>query len=150
MASINVSKDKSKLFLDFRFRNICVRKQAELKGCPVNCKRAQNLLDREQAEIMLGQFDYRATFPNSSKLQKLEATAQIFQSSVAKNPAKSAFASLWFEESKELWRKSYTVAVANTEMLFLVYSRVVPNLTQQDSSEANNLLLRILNHPHFH
>ena len=55
MASINVSKDKSKLFLDFRFRNICVRKQAELKGCPVNCKRAQNLLDREQAEIMLGQ-----------------------------------------------------------------------------------------------
>ena len=83
MSSINVRKDKSKLFLDFRFRNIRCREQTELKDTPVNRKRAQNLLNRVQAEIMLGQFDYRATFPNSSNLQKLDATAQVIQNSVA-------------------------------------------------------------------
>jgi len=34
---------------------------------------------------------------------------------------------------------------ANTEMLFRVYSRFVPNLTRQDGSLANNLFLNILN-----
>lgn len=73
MASINVRKETGKLYLDFRFRNIRCREQTELKDTPANRKRAQNLMDKVQAEIMLGQFDYRATFPNSSNLKKIEA-----------------------------------------------------------------------------
>ncbi|GAA0856284.1 Arm DNA-binding domain-containing protein [Aliiglaciecola litoralis] len=74
MASLNVRKDTGKLYLDFRFRNIRCREQTELKDTPTNRKRLQNLLDRVEAEIMLGQFDYRATFPNSKMLPKLDAT----------------------------------------------------------------------------
>lgn len=70
MASINVRKGTGKLFLDFRFRNIRCREQTELKDRPVNPKRAQGLLDRIQAEIMLGLFDYQKTFPNSFILKK--------------------------------------------------------------------------------
>ncbi|MGO4893173.1 Arm DNA-binding domain-containing protein [Flavobacterium sp. W21_SRS_FM6] len=121
MASISVRKDTGKLFLDFRFRNIRCREQTELKDTPTNRKRAQNLLDRVQAEIMLGLFDYRSTFPNSSNLQKLEATASVIASTVTQLPHMEAFADLWFNENKVLWRKSYTNSVTN-----IIEGRIIP------------------------
>jgi len=121
MASINVRKDTGKLYLDFRYRNIRCREQTDLKDTPVNRKRLQTLLDRVEAEIMLGQFDYRATFPNSRMLVKLDATAQVIQKNQATTPTMNVFAALWFEENQVLWRKSYKVSVAN-----IVQSRIIP------------------------
>jgi integrase len=121
MASINVRKDTGKLFLDFRFRNIRCREQTELKDSPANRKRVQNLLDRVQAEIMLGLFDYRATFPNSPNLQKLDATASVITSSSKQIPNMEVFTDLWFNENKVLWRNSYTDAVTN-----IIEGRIIP------------------------
>lgn len=75
MASINVRKETGKLYLDFRFRNIRYREQTELTDTPANRKKLQNALDRIEAEILLGQFDYEAMFPNSKTIKKLRATA---------------------------------------------------------------------------
>jgi integrase len=85
MASINVRKETGKLYFDFRFRNQRCREQSDLKDTVLNRKRMQIMLDKIQAEIMLGQFDYRATFPNSNLLQKLDAAAQIISAASANN-----------------------------------------------------------------
>lgn len=121
MGSINVRKDTGKLFLDFRFRNIRCREQTELKDTPANRKRAEGLLDRVQAEIMLGLFDYQKTFPNSSNLKRLEATAAVIASSAEQMPLMESFAALWFNENKVQWRKSYIDSVTN-----IVEGRIIP------------------------
>ncbi|MEP4892454.1 MAG: site-specific integrase [Aliiglaciecola sp.] len=125
MASINVRKDTGKIFLDFRFRNIRCREQTELKDTPANRKRAQNLMDKVQAEIMLGQFDYRTTFPNSTNLKKVEACADAIASSSGQIPSMANFAALWFNENKVQWRKSYTTSVTN-----VVEGRIIPYFNQ--------------------
>lgn len=113
MPSINVRKETGKLYLDFRFRNMRCREQTELNDTPANRKRLQVLLDKIQAEILLGQFDYAATFPNSRMLEKLKQTADVISSRSGAIPTFDAFAKTWFEEQKVQWSKSYTASVDN-------------------------------------
>jgi integrase len=121
MASINVRKETGKLYFDFRFRNQRCREQSDLKDTVLNRKRMQIMLDKIQAEIMLGQFDYRATFPNSNMLQKLDAAARIINVANAQVPTTGRFAELWLNESKVQWRDSHTVSV-----LHIVEQRIIP------------------------
>ena len=65
MASINVRKETGKLYIDFRYRNVRCREQTDLTDTKKNRERLQKLVNRIEAEILLGQFDYAATFPNS-------------------------------------------------------------------------------------
>ena len=113
MASINVRKETGKLYLDFRYRNVRCREQTELKDSPANRKRLQVLLDKIQAEILLGQFDYVATFPNSRMLEKLRQTADVIVGYSGNVPTLEAFARTWFEEQKVQWSKSYTTTASN-------------------------------------
>lgn len=113
MPSINVRKETGKLYLDFRFRNMRCREQTELNDTPANRKRLQVLLDKIQAEILLGQFDYAATFPDSRMLEKLKQTADILTSKHEVIPTFESFAKKWFEEKKVEWSKSYTTTVDN-------------------------------------
>ncbi|MEW9798023.1 Arm DNA-binding domain-containing protein [Alteromonas sp. CYL-A6] len=120
MASINVRKETGKLYIDFRYRNIRCREQTELRDTPGNRKRLQTLVDKVEAEILLGQFDYAATFPNSNKLakfQKLDAA----NNSVAVVPTFAEFAQLWFDELSVQWRESYKKTVE-----LLLSSRLIP------------------------
>lgn len=113
MPSINVRKETGKLYLDFRFRNMRCREQTELNDTPANRKRLQVLLDKIQAEILLGQFDYAATFPNSRMLKKLKQTADVVSNRSGAIPTFDAFAKTWFEEQRVQWSKSYTATVDN-------------------------------------
>lgn len=113
MPSINVRKESGKLYLDFRYRNMRCREQTELKDIPENRKRLQALLDKVQAEILLGQFDYAATFPNSRMLQKLSQTAKVIDSYNLNIPTFDSFATTWFNNQKVQWSKSYTTSVSN-------------------------------------
>jgi integrase len=121
MASINVRKETGKLYFDFGFRNQRCREQTDLKDTPTNRKRTQNMLDKIQAEIMLGQFDYRATFPNSKMLKKFDASTQAISGASAKIPILGDFATIWFDENKVQWRKSYIVSVTS-----IVENRIIP------------------------
>lgn len=121
MASINVRKETGKLYFDFRFRNVRCREQSNLKDTPANRKRMQVALDKIQAEIMLGQFNYRETFPKSRMLAKLDATAQVINNAHTQVPSFSEFAELWFKESLPQWRNSHKASVAQ-----IVKGRIIP------------------------
>jgi integrase len=81
----------------------------------------QSVLDKIQAEIMLGQFDYRTMFPQSKMLAKLDATAHAIQSASAQIPLVGDFAMVWFDENKVQWRKSYILSVTS-----IVEQRIIP------------------------
>jgi integrase len=121
MASINVRKETGKLYFDFRFRNVRCREQSDLKDTPANRKRMQVVLDKIQAEIMLGQFNYRETFPKSRMLGKLDATAEVINNAHTQVPSFSEFAELWYQESLPQWRKSHIASVSQ-----IVKGRIIP------------------------
>ncbi|MBU2919622.1 site-specific integrase [Psychrosphaera sp. F3M07] len=120
MASINVRKETRKLYIDFRYRNIRCREQTELNDTAQNRKRLRALLDKIEAEILLGTFNYKETFPNGSAIKKLDAVAQKVQGNSA-IPTVTQFAKTWFQESKVQWRKSYLTTVTN-----IIENRVIP------------------------
>lgn len=119
MASINVRKETGKLYIDFRYRNVRCREQTDLADTKKNRERLQKLVDRIEAEILLGQFDYSATFPNSSmikKIRRIDAAAE----SESLIPTFRQFAKIWFDEKSVEWRQSYKLTVEG-----ILYSRVM-------------------------
>jgi len=121
MASINVRKETGKLYLDFRYRNIRCREQTDLTDTPANRKKLQKVLDRIEAEILLGQFDYEAMFPNSKALKKIKATAQVINSELGEIPKLKDFASLWLSENQVQWSEGH-----KTSVFYIVEHRIVP------------------------
>jgi len=65
MASIRVRKETGLLFFDFRYQGVRCREQSTLKNSPANRRKMKQVLDRIEAEITLGTFEYRKYFPNS-------------------------------------------------------------------------------------
>jgi integrase len=121
MASINARKDTKKLYFDFIFRNTRCREQTDLKDTPANRKLMLAALERIQASILLGQFNYREMFPNSSILKKIDATEMALNSAGTRVPILDDFAELWLNESKVQWRKTHL-----TSVFHIVRERIVP------------------------
>ena len=70
MGSIRVRKNNGKLFIDFRYQNERCREQTLLEDTPVNRRKLEKLLQRIEAEITLGSFDYQKYFPKSAIAKK--------------------------------------------------------------------------------
>lgn len=120
MASINKRQESGKLYLDFRYRNVRCREQTDLADTPVNRRRLQVALDKIQAEILLGCFDYAKTFPNSRLLKKF----QVIETKLAANdeyPKFEVFANTWREEMEVQWRESY-----KTTVCIVLQNRIIP------------------------
>jgi integrase len=113
MASINVRKDTGKLYLDFRFRNQRCREQTKLTDTVANRKKLQKVLDRIEAEITLGCFDYAATFPDSKAIEKIKRTDAALVSNRKKIPNMNEFCDTWYEEVIVDWSIGYQRAVKN-------------------------------------
>ena len=58
MGSIRTRIETGLLFMDFKFQGRRMREQTTLADSPANRKRLQKALDRIEAEIALGGFDY--------------------------------------------------------------------------------------------
>ena len=58
MGSIRARGNPGKLFIDFRYRGVRCREQTLMDDNPSNRRKLQSLLDRIEAEITLGSFDY--------------------------------------------------------------------------------------------
>lgn len=121
MASINVRKDTGRLYFDFRYRNMRCREQTDLKDTPANRKKMQVALERIQASILLGQFNYREMFPNSAMLKKIDATEKALRSTQEQVPTLDDFTELWLNECKVQWRKGHSDSVFH-----IVSNRIVP------------------------
>ena len=116
MASIRCRKASGNLFFDFRFQGKRCREQTLLKDTPANKKKLQLVLDKVEAEITLGIFDYATYFPNSKNVKKFPSSQQL--SSTNNTPIFKDFALIWADEMAAEWRPSH---YQNAMLIFRKY-----------------------------
>ena len=105
MGSVNVRDGK--LYLDFRFKGIRCREQTSHLDNPQNRKRLKTLLDRIEAEIKLGKFDYARYFPESPKVAKFaELIREEKFTRIGNRILFGVFAEIWFAEKQVEWRQT--------------------------------------------
>ena len=149
MGKVRSRSDNGKLFLDFYYRGERCREQTALPDTPANRRKVQRLLDRIEAEIQAGCFDYGATFPASRRALQfsgIQSAPGIDQG--AARPARATavqpedrtprfrdFAETWVCEKEPEWRPSYleTVTVTlNGYLLPAFGNRRVGSITRAD------------------
>ncbi|HCF7642453.1 TPA: DUF3596 domain-containing protein, partial [Pseudomonas aeruginosa] len=112
MGKVRARADNEKLFFDFTYLDKRCREQTTLPDTPANRKKLEKILERIEAEITLGSFDYATYFPQSSKVQefaRLQAGCAIL-----KTPPFRDFAERWFDEKRVEWRDTHTTTVRRT------------------------------------
>ncbi|MEH6576943.1 MAG: DUF3596 domain-containing protein [Amphritea sp.] len=130
MGSISVRKNGN-LFFDFRYQGIRCREYTKLADSSVNRKRMQKVLDKVEAEITLGVFNYSSYFP-SSKLAKRfsQDVSNIIESTVpvqSKTPLFKNFAEEWLDENQIRWKRSYQRIIRGT-----MDSKLIPHFGDQE------------------
>ncbi len=125
MASIRCRKASGNLFFDFRYLGKRCREQTLLKDTPTNKKKLQLLLDKIEAEITLGRFDYATYFPNSANVKKFPSLNQT--NNVNETPIFKDFAQIWADEMAAEWRTSH---YENTMLIFRKY--IFPDFAQKE------------------
>jgi len=130
MASIQVRKETGNLIIDFYYKGGRCREQTALQDTPSNRKKVQKVLERIDAEIVAGTFEYKRYFQNSRNAQKFEAQLEQAESpvsqavktavkgssdaqniGVASTPLLRDFAEVWFSEKVVEWRRSHTKTI---------------------------------------
>jgi integrase len=107
MSMATIRPRSGKLFVDFRYRNIRCREQTIFDDTPANQKKLQVIIDKMEAEITLGIFDYGAYFPKSPKAAEMAQLKDRIDAVSSKVPKFAEFSSLWFSERQIEWRNSY-------------------------------------------
>jgi len=111
MGHIRTRKETGKMYLDFKYQNLRCREQTALLDTPANRKKLENLLQRIDAEILLGSFDYQAYFPESKMLNKFKTQQQIINRHINGIPTFNEFYNIWYSEVEIGWRRSYKVTI---------------------------------------
>ncbi len=127
MGSVRKREDTGLLFLDFRYKGVRCREQTALSDTAANRKRVQKVLDRLEAEIEAGSFDYRRFFPGSKIAAKFDAPVSNVdqsdaasedtnleaphtpkpQTGVSGTPLVKDFVETWYAEKEVEWRRSH-------------------------------------------
>ena len=102
MASIR-SRGK-KLFVDFRYLGVRCRETTNLIDTPENRKKLQKIIERMEAEIVLGTFNYAQYFPKSDKAERMMYLSERKECITTNVPSFTQFAELWFSEKEIEWR----------------------------------------------
>jgi integrase len=101
--------------MDFRFTGQRLREYTVLADTPANRKRLQKALDRVEAEIAEGTFDYEKTFGKAPPVapkaepEKVVLAVAVKQSFTGATPLFQEFADVWFSETEVSWRRSYRI-----------------------------------------
>ena len=117
MSSIRRHETQGTLFMDFRFQGVRLREYTALPDTPANRKRLQKALERIEADIALGCFDYEKTFGKplpakkgaQAEVSPVAASPDVLPSTRADTPLFREFANQWFTEAEVSWRRSYTI-----------------------------------------
>jgi len=110
MGSIHVRRDK--LVLDFKYKGQRCREQTKLEDTTANRKRLKKILERVEAEILLGTFDYAEYFPNSKRVQAIRELDNKREAAIADHPTLREFYETWWDENEVRWSDSYRHTVA--------------------------------------
>lgn len=107
----SVRSRSGKLFFDFRYRGVRCREQTKLSDTPANRKRVTNILERIEAEILVGTFDYVTYFPNSNSPERFRHIDAVQLASSSSIPSFRDFADTWFSENEPRWKYSYKITL---------------------------------------
>lgn len=146
MSSINV-RGKF-LFFDFRFRGERCREYTKLKDSAQNRKAMQKVLDKIEAEIMLGTFDYAKYFPgskNAKKFAEAKPSAVILEMKRS-TPFFKEFANQWFQQFELSWRRSHKLTVRSTLDRHLIPyfgEKEVGSITRADVLDFRSSLAKV-------
>lgn len=114
MGSIRVRKETGLLMFDFRYEGRRCREQTLLKDSAENRKKMEKVLQRIEAEMTLGIFEYGKYFPNSPMAKVVapspppEVANEVRQ---PETPTFKKFADEWYEENAVRWKASYRKTV---------------------------------------
>ncbi|WP_297504240.1 DUF3596 domain-containing protein, partial [Ferrovum sp.] len=117
MASIQVRKRTNCLIIDFYYSGVRCREQTKLKDTIQNRKRLEKLLERLEATIASGNFNYDQFFPGSKNAQRFSAHSERIGKDLTQErrvvistsdcPLFREFSEIWFAEREVEWRNSY-------------------------------------------
>ena len=102
VASIGVRKN-GLLHFDFRYKGERYREFTRLTDTVANRRKMQKIIDKLDAEITLGTFDYASYFPNSKRAQSVSGMRGQHQSAANFDD----FCEEWFSENEIRWKNSY-------------------------------------------
>ena len=108
------------LQLDFRYRGVRCREQTKLTDTDRNRRRLTKLLQKIDAEITLGTFDYGRYFPNSPRAANFRSHDQRLSELQSRTPRFDTFADSWLDENQVRWRPSYYSTISGTVEKYLV------------------------------
>lgn len=149
MAKVRVRKETGKLYLDFMFAGHRCREQTALSDTPANRKKAEALLQRVQAKILLGELNYAEFFPGSGNIAKVQPAESILAvaggSKPIDTPLFADFADQWFDENKIQWRGSHTKnvdSILNSSLKPIFKDKHVSEITKPDILKARNKMAK--------
>jgi len=134
MGSVRIRKNNGKLFIDFRYQAQRCREQTLLDDSPANRRKLEQLLQRIEAEITLGSFDYQKYFPNSPIAKKFALHKKLSEQN-GESPLFEEFAKTWLSEMRIQWRASQYDTVENVLSKHLIPAFIeteVDNITKAD------------------
>lgn len=147
MGSIRARPETSKLFFDFHYSGKRCREQTALDDTPTNRKQMKTVLERIEAEITLGSFEYGRYFPNSPKAAEFIAQAKRV-TSIGETPYFRDFSQTWFDEMKIQWRNSHIDNVRLTLNKYLLPNfedKEVGHITKADILAFRSTLAKVTN-----
>ena len=119
MASIR-SRNK-RLVVDFRYLGVRCRETTNLIDTPENRKKLQKVIEKMEAEIVLGTFNYAQYFPKSDKAQQMMSLNDRKECINTNVPSFKQFAELWFSEKEIEWRDTYKRKVREIIDMYLFF-----------------------------
>ncbi|WP_417596202.1 Arm DNA-binding domain-containing protein [Oceanospirillum sp.] len=140
----NIYSRGQKLYLDFRYKGVRCREATSLTDTPANKKRLKTVLQRLEAEITLGVFDYSTFFPKSKKAKQFEHQNRGL-SNPSGIPLFKDFAQTWLSEKDVEWRKSYVNTVVlnvNTYLIPVFGKKVISDITKSDILQFRSTLAK--------
>ena len=152
MAKVRTRHDTKKLFIDFMYKGERCREQTMLTDTPANRKKLEMVVQRMEAKILLGQFEYADFFPGSKNIQRLQAAGVLDDlvngqetAGTYHTPLFTDFADLWFQENKIQWRDSHTKnvdSILNSSLKPIFKDKHVSEITKPDILKARNKMAK--------
>jgi len=152
MAKVRTRHDTKKLFIDFMYKGERCREQTMLTDTPANRKKLEMVVQRMEAKILLGQFEYADFFPGSKNIQRLQAAGVLDDlvngqetAGTYHTPLFTDFADLWFQENKIQWRGSHTKnvdSILNSSLKPIFKGKHVSEITKPDILKARNKMAK--------
>ncbi|OZC35344.1 site-specific integrase [Marinobacter vinifirmus] len=152
MGKVRARKETGKLYLDFMYAGHRCREQTALPDTPANRKRVNALLQKVEARILLGDFNYAEYFPDSRNPQKIKQKQAAHRGAGVSDsnggtdtPLFTDFADQWFLECKIQWRNSHTrnvESILNGSLKPAFKNKRIGDITKADILAARNKLGR--------